>query len=126
MNFPGNIMTDIPDADTLGGRLSRARDAKSMTVKELAGRIGVRMETLAAWESDRSEPRANRLFMLAGFLGVTPTWLMHGVGQSPDESETVEGNQELKSQIANLKVLHQALGERIGELEKAVLNLKAA
>jgi hypothetical protein len=51
---------------------------------------------------------------------------MHGVGQSPDESETVDDNQVLKSQIANLKVLHEALGERIEELEKVVLSLKAA
>ncbi|SDP75249.1 helix-turn-helix transcriptional regulator [Phyllobacterium sp. OV277] len=126
MTFSNNIMTDVPDMDTTGGRLSRARDAKSMTVAELAERIGVQAETLAAWESDRSEPRANRLFMLAGSLGVTPTWLMHGVGQSPDESETVDDNQVLKSQIANLKVLHEALGERIEELEKVVLSLKAA
>lgn len=126
MTFSNNIMTDTPDTDTTGGRLSRARDAKSMTVAELAAHIGVKVETLTAWESDRSEPRANRLFMLAGALGVTPTWLMHGVGQSPDESETVDDNQVLKSQIANLKVLHEALGERIEELEKVVLSLKAA
>ena len=37
-----NIMTETPDMDTLGGRMSRARDAKSMSVREVAGRIGVK------------------------------------------------------------------------------------
>lgn len=126
MNFISNIITAMPDTDTLGGRLSRARDAKSMTVAQLAVRVGVKPETIAAWESDRSEPGVNRLFMLAGSLGVTQTWLIHGVGQSPDESDAADENRLLKSQIANLKALHRELGERIEELEKAVLRLKAA
>ncbi|QND53068.1 helix-turn-helix transcriptional regulator [Phyllobacterium sp. 628] len=126
MNFPTNIMTDAPDTDTLGGRLSRARDAKSMTVAELALHIGVKSQTVAAWESDRSEPRANRIIMLAGSLGVTPTWLIHGVGQSPDETETADTNDMLKNQIRNLKVQHEQLGERIEQLENVVARLKAA
>ncbi len=121
-----NIMTETPDIDTLGGRLSRARDAKSMSVREVAGRIGVKPQTVAAWESDRSEPRANRLVMLAGFLGVTPTWLIHGVGQSPVESSADVETLGLTAEIRTLKEQHQQLGRRIEHLESVVARLEAA
>ncbi len=121
-----NIMTETPDPDTLGGRLSRARDAKTMSVGEVAGRIGVKPQTISAWESDRSEPRANRLVMLAGFLGVTPTWLMHGVGQAPIEAGTDENVSALHSDIQMLKHHHDQLGDRIELLENLIASLKAA
>lgn len=121
-----NIMTETPDMDTLGGRLSRARDAKFMSVREVAGRIGVKPQTVAAWESDRSEPRANRLVMLAGFLGVTPTWLIHGIGQSPIEDTTDGATLGLTAEIRTLKEHHQQLGRRIEHLESVVAKLEAA
>ena len=79
------------DNDTLGGRIWRARDAMNLSVKDLADRLGVRGDTISAWERDRSEPRTNRLFMLAGVLGVTPAWLIAGIGDAPkdDLSNTV-------------------------------------
>jgi transcriptional regulator with XRE-family HTH domain len=126
MAFHANIMTEAPDMDTLGGRLSRARDAKSMSVSEVAGRIGVKPQTIAAWESDRSEPRANRLVMLAGFLGVTPTWLMHGVGQSPVESAARADASVLTAELQVLKNDHERLGQRIEQLENVIAGLKAA
>ncbi len=126
MPFHPNIMTETPDMDTMGGRLSRAREAKSMTVGQVATRIGVKAQTISAWESDRSEPRANRLVMLAGFLGVTPTWFMHGVGQAPLEVDDGERTSVLRSEIQTLKMHHEKLGERIDQLENIASTLKAA
>ena len=126
MPFHPNIMTETPDMDTMGGRLSRAREAKSMTVGQVATRIGVKAQTISAWESDRSEPRANRLVMLAGFLGVTPTWFMHGVGQAPLEIDNGERTSVLRSEIQTLKMHHEKLGERIDQLENIASTLKAA
>lgn len=124
MNFHPNIMTETPDMDTMGGRLLRARDAKSMSVSQVAERIGVKTQTILAWESDRSEPRANRLVMLAGFLGVTPTWLMHGIGQAP--MDTAEDAATINAEILVLKSYHEKLGDRISQLEDRVATLKAA
>ena len=56
------------DVATLGDRLARARDAAGMSQSQLARRLGVKLQTLRNWESDRSEPRANRLQMLSGLL----------------------------------------------------------
>mgnify|MGYP000350806939 CR=1 FL=1 len=71
------------DGDTLGGRITRARDLAGLTLEDAASRIGVTDETLAEWESDRSEPRANKIMTLAGVLGVSPAWLISGAGNAP-------------------------------------------
>lgn len=75
-------MTDSSD-DTLGGRLSTARDASGLSLADVANRIGVKRDSLLAWEADRAEPRPSNLIDLAGILGVSPMWLMTGVGSGP-------------------------------------------
>ena len=42
-----------------------------MTQKLVAKRLGTKLVTLKSWEQDMAEPRANRLSMLAGLLGVS-------------------------------------------------------
>ncbi|KQS88265.1 MULTISPECIES: helix-turn-helix domain-containing protein [unclassified Rhizobium] len=105
------------DNDTLGGRIWRARDALGLTAQDLADRLGVRTDTVSAWERDRSEPRTNRLFMLAGVLGVTPAWLIAGIGEAPkdDLSNTLTG--QLRDQLAQVKKLHEQTGKAICALE---------
>ena len=71
------------DQATLGDRIAAAREAAGLTQAELAQRLGVRRPTLRDWEDDRAEPRANRLQMLAGCLGVSLRWLMTGEGEDP-------------------------------------------
>ncbi len=78
-----DITIENNDFDTLGGRLSRARDAQNSSLIQVAKMAGVETRTLKSWESDRSAPRSNRLAMLAGILGTTPTWLLFGRGNSP-------------------------------------------
>lgn len=109
--------SEAGDGDTLGGRIWRARDAAKLSTKELASRLGVRSETISAWERDRSEPRSNRLFMLAGVLGVTPAWLIAGVGRAPDESAANVSGDELRKQLDLIKMLHKQTGEAIATLE---------
>lgn len=60
-----------PDVATFGDRVAAARENAQMTQAALAKRLGVKHATLRAWEDDLSEPRANRLSMLAGILGVS-------------------------------------------------------
>lgn len=66
---------------TFGDRLAGAREAAELTQKDLAKRLGVKTRTLAAWENDLSEPRANRLQMLSGLLNVSLGWLLTGEGE---------------------------------------------
>ncbi|MGJ7042924.1 transcriptional regulator with XRE-family HTH domain [Shinella sp. BE166] len=73
--------------DTIGGRISLARDAMGMTVEQISSVVGVTTETWTNWENDRSEPRANRLDMLARILQISIAWLIDGQGKGPLEAK---------------------------------------
>ena len=68
------------DAATFGDRVAAARDQTGLTQKDLARRLGIRTSTVRNWEDDLSEPRANRLSMMAGLLNVSMMWLINGKG----------------------------------------------
>lgn len=70
-------------ADTIGGRISLARDTIGLTVEQISAVAGVTAETWANWENDRAEPRSNRLDMLARILQVSIAWLLGGQGAGP-------------------------------------------
>ena len=73
-----------PETATFGDRVAAAREMADMSQSELARRVGVRVSTLRSWENDLSEPRANRLSMMAGLLNVSMTWLINGQGEGLD------------------------------------------
>lgn len=110
-------LRDTGDGDTLGGRIWRARDAANLSIRDLADQLGVRTETIAAWERDRAEPRTNRLFMLAGVLGVTPVWLIAGLGRAPDADQRDDEGDSLRRQLALVKKLHEQTGNALAALE---------
>jgi transcriptional regulator with XRE-family HTH domain len=108
------------DNDTLGGRIWRARDAMNLSTKDLANQLGVRTDTISAWERDRSEPRTNRLFMLAGVLGVAPAWLIAGIGEAPKDDLTSTASGPLRDQLIKVKKLHEQTGKAISALEMEI------
>ena len=65
-----------PDMATFGDRLAAAREHAAMSQSDMAKRLGVKVSTLRKWEQDLSEPRANRLSMMAGLLNVSIMWLL--------------------------------------------------
>ncbi len=112
------------EAATFGDRLTAARERAGLTQSELAARVGVRLATLAKWEDDLSEPRANRLQMLSGMLGVSLIWLLTGEGDGPEEPPA-EGGAENGPDVADmledvraLRAAMLAMAGRIGQLEK--------
>ncbi|MCY6380910.1 helix-turn-helix domain-containing protein [Hoeflea prorocentri] len=116
MMAAADLIVAPPDYDTLGGRISRARDALDLTSSQLARRLGVKTETVQAWETDRSEPRANRVTMLAGVLGVSPTWLLNGIGESPAVHVVNSELKVLSEQLSKLKRAHAAMGLMIDSI----------
>lgn len=72
-----------PAATTFGDRIAGAREQAGMTQADMAKRLGVKVKTLCAWEEDLSEPRANKLSMMAGLLNVSLPWLLTGEGDGP-------------------------------------------
>ncbi|MDX1499635.1 MAG: helix-turn-helix domain-containing protein [Woeseiaceae bacterium] len=101
--------------DTLGGRIVTARETERMTTAQLARRLGVKTETLSAWESDRSEPRPNQLVRISGMLNVSPTWLLTGEGESPSEGMTETDMMQMRSTVS---VLRDRVLKIAGDLER--------
>jgi len=120
-----NIYEQSPDPDTIGGRLSRAREASGLTVKELAWRLGVRISTINAWESDRSQPDSPRLNKLSGMLNVTISWILYGVGTAPSEFDEPPLVETLTAQLERLKLLHLETGHLIGQIQKDLDGIEA-
>ena len=108
------------DVATFGDRLAAAREAAGMTQEALARRVGVKLSTLRRWEDDLSEPRANRLNMMAGMLGVSMTWLMTGTGEgiTPTETNDEIALGEVLSELRALRTELTARAEHIGRIEK--------
>ncbi|MCR9150561.1 MAG: helix-turn-helix domain-containing protein [Rhodobacteraceae bacterium] len=111
------------DAATFGDRVTGAREARGMTRKQLAERLGVRVKTLESWEEDRADPRANKLQMLAGVLGVSLMWLLTGEGDGvdgpldPDDPGAAAARTVL-DEARQIRAEIGALAERMGRLEK--------
>ena len=126
-------MTEDLDYDTIGGRLSAAREAAGKSVSQVARHLGVKSKTLADWENDRSEPRANRLVMLSGLLNVTPTWLLTGHGSGPSAGVSTEDIMMAQAEMGRaLKALQDAqeavakASDRLARVSSAVSDIQGS
>ena len=94
------------DAATFGDRLAGARDAAGLDQKSLADKLGVKTTTIAGWENDLKEPRANRLQMLSGIVGVSMSWLLTGEGDGPDApGHETELSEDISDLLSEMRVL---------------------
>ena len=111
-----------PDKATFGDRLVAAREKANLSQQDLAKRLGVKNSTIKSWENDNSEPRANRLSMLAGMLNVSITWLISAEGsgvEAPEKSD--EMSNDLLDALKELTALRVNLLkniDRINNIEK--------
>ncbi|MEE9588808.1 MAG: helix-turn-helix domain-containing protein [Hyphomicrobiaceae bacterium] len=104
------------DNDTLGGRICSARETLGLSTAQLARRLGVKTTTMAGWELDRSEPRSNKLVMLAGILNVSPSWLLTGVGESPSDEISTNEIATLQGNLVQLRTQAISIAEQIDRL----------
>lgn len=111
-----------PDMATFGDRVAAAREQTGLDQRQLAKRLGIKLKTLQGWEYDLSEPRANKLSMMAGVLNVSIRWLLTGEGDGitePEDPGTLDPDvNELLSEIRELKMQFVASADRLGKLEK--------
>ena len=120
-----------PDTATFGDRLAAAREQAAMSQSDMAKRLGVKVSTLRKWEQDLSEPRANRLSMMAGLLNVSIMWLLNAEGEGisgPDDGSYIAPDiQETLNEIRDMKTVMKTSSERLARLEKKLrLILQAA
>lgn len=111
-----------PDTATFGDRVAGAREAAGMTQAQLARRMGIKKATLSGWEQDMSEPRANKLSMMAGLLNVSIIWLLTGEGEGmPAPTDDAVISPDFSGVLAELREIRAAMrvnAERAGRLEK--------
>ena len=111
-----------PETATFGDRIAAAREMADMSQSELARRVGVRVSTLRSWEDDLSEPRANRLSMMAGLLNVSMTWLINGQGEgleAPLEEAVLDTTaHDILNEMREIRSDMLARVEKLSRLEK--------
>lgn len=115
------------DIATFGDRLAAAREAQGLGQEEFAQRLGVKLRTVRHWEEDAMEPRANRLQMMAGMLGVSLMWLLTGRGQGVAAPGANDGG-ELPRLLGDLRVLRRDAAEiagRVAELQNRLERIVA-
>jgi transcriptional regulator with XRE-family HTH domain len=111
-------------AATFGDRLALARESQNLTQEHLARRLGLRVQTIRNWEFDRSEPRANRLQMIAGFLNVSMIWLLTGEGgggpalRGEGAREVSTELSALLGEIRDIRLSNVKANDRLAKLEK--------
>lgn len=114
---------------TFGDRLAAAREASGLKRKELAQRVGVKTSTLRNWEDDLSEPRANRLSMLGGILGVSLRWLLTGDGAGVSAPEEGTPPADVAGLLADLREVRAQISrsnEKLALIEKRLRSMAAS
>ena len=89
----------------IGPRLQVARERAGLSKEELARSVGVGLSSIDAWESDLREPRANRLIMLSGILGVSVSWLLEGRESEHMKSAVNPSLAAIQGEIERLQTL---------------------
>ncbi len=111
-----------PNMATFGDRVAGAREAAAMSQSQLARRLGIKKSTLSAWEQDLSEPRANKLSMMAGLINVSIMWLLTGEGDGmtgpADDVQTPAEFSGILAELRELRASMRANTERAARLEK--------
>lgn len=117
------IFTGAVDTDTLGNRLLRARESSGYSQEQFARNLGVRKSTIESWEADRSEPRAHHLVRAAGMLGVSPSWMLGGVGPAPADESISDEIRVIRQQLSQMKALRDQTTATIEGIENALARL---
>lgn len=129
MTAPSDDNWYDPKATTFGDRLSGAREKTGMEQEELARRLGVKLKTLRQWEDDISEPRANKLSMMAGMLNVSLLWLLTGEGEGPGGPDQGALSPDVKELLAELRVIQTQIttaSDRLSRVERALTRVLLA
>ena len=120
----GLPMDRFDASDTIGDRISRAREAGGYSLAQLARRLGVKSATLKMWETDRSEPRSNRLAMLAAFLNVSPSWLLIGRGESPSANTLADEIGLLETELGTIQSELMGMNRKLSDIIGRLKSLK--
>ena len=111
---------------SMGDRIAVARSAKGLSISQLARRMGIATKTLRNWETDRAEPRANKLQMLAGILNVPVVWLLAGgeTSESVQADLHIEETASLSNKVERLIRMHEEMSRLLFEVSSEVRRIQ--
>ena len=123
-----NVLTAGGEEMTLGGRLYASRQNVGMSLNLAARLLGVKASTLKSWESDRSEPRVNKLVALAGLLGVSPTHFLAEEGHDGEDGSVEKGRsgkvvEMLKEEMLYVHEKQKELNKRLCKIDDLIQKL---
>ncbi|MDH3741111.1 MAG: helix-turn-helix domain-containing protein [Hyphomicrobiales bacterium] len=109
---------------TLGERVSEAREAIGLSLEEAAQRMAVKTATLKGWEAGKTQPRPNKLQMLAGVLGVPFSWLLDGSDEHDPMSEDNSRLDQLEHKLTRMRQLQAELGLLCDEIAHELAEIR--
>lgn len=68
---------------SIGNRIKTVRKSLNYTQQKFADELGLKQNTIATYEMDRSAPSERTLTDICEKFGVDPVWLRTGVGDDP-------------------------------------------
>ena len=113
---------------TFGDRVAGAREALGMSQPDLAKRLGVKVKTVRGWEDDLSEPRANKLQLLSGVLGVSLMWLLTGEGEGLDgpAADREAPVPEIRALLLEIRQIRSEIDDAADRLARVEKRLRAS
>jgi transcriptional regulator with XRE-family HTH domain len=85
--------------DTLGGRVSLARESALLSIEEAACQLGVTAKTWTDWECDRASPESYHMTPITGVLRVSLQWMVAGEGTGPTPFVSASDVDELAREL---------------------------
>lgn len=129
--MPNEIVTTRSSAQgddrTLGGRIQTAREARGLSISQLARRSGVLTKTLRSWELDSAEPRVNKLQLVAGVLRVPMMWLLGGLEDNRDDRDHImtEETSDLSNKLNRIIDFHNRSATLLFEVQSEIRRLQS-
>lgn len=75
---------------SIGRRVAEARERRHLSQAQLAEEVGVRQQTVAAWETGRNIPPTEKLGRLSAALGLSIDYLVLGEEGQGGELERIQ------------------------------------
>lgn len=118
---------DVP-AGSFGERLRFARERRGLARNDVSKLLGVSEQTFKRWETGKSEPRANRMPIIAGMLNVHMRWLMSGEGDVGVQEGTSLSSRNRDSafieELRSIKEFTIGAADRLADLEERLSRMQ--
>ena len=109
--------------DTLGGRISLARESAMQSIEDAACQLGVTTQIWADWECDRASPESYHMPLITGVLRISLPWLVTGQGLGPTPFVSASDVDEIRRELHTATVDAICAQNRVQELLRRLQEL---